>query len=393
MAEMASFKPYLKIFSIYFANFLIGIALVSFPAAGNVLMSENYYKLSQTEYGVLFIPQAIGSILFSLLSAWFMQKNRIGLIYIVGLLFGCLSMGLFAFCHILIPGDNSPFVVLLLATALIGCATGFVVPSTNRLAISYFSKREGSALLILNACLGIGLTCSPLIYQVSVYFFSWWLFPVIIAAGFFVLLLISFPLGFEIINPGKIKEYTLKQLPKRYWLFALFAFAYGLVETANGNWATVFLVQEIGTPEYLATFSLSLFWAMSAMGRIFFAFYFKEKVYSVLPFLLTAAFILIANLPVGGMAAAVAAFALAGLGCSALLPLTVSIASEEMDKFKAYTTGLLYTVYYLGYGIVSFGIGNLVEYMKLSYSVIFLLFAAIAFFMGMLSFIILQKKQ
>jgi hypothetical protein len=46
--------------------------------------------------------------------------------------------------------------------------------------------------------------------------------------------------------------------------------------------------------------------------------------YHGLPFLLAGAFVLIAALPKASPVAAVAAFGLAGLGCSALLPLTIS---------------------------------------------------------------------
>jgi hypothetical protein len=46
--------------------------------------------------------------------------------------------------------------------------------------------------------------------------------------------------------------------------------------------------------------------------------------YHVLPFVLGAAFVLIASLPDGNAGLGVVAFGLAGLGCSALLPLTIS---------------------------------------------------------------------
>jgi hypothetical protein len=62
--------------------------------------------------------------------------------------------------------------------------------------------------------------------------------------------------------------------------------------------------------------------------------------YHGLPFLLAGAFVLIAALPKHSSAAAVAAFGLAGLGCSALLPLTISIGQEKLAGHQAVVAGV-----------------------------------------------------
>ena len=53
------------------------------------------------------------------------------------------------------------------------------------------------------------------------------------------------------------------------------------------------------------------------------------------------------------------AFGLAGLGCSALLPLTISFAQEDLVAMSAATAGLVIAAYQLGYGIAAFGAGPL----------------------------------
>ena len=55
------------------------------------------------------------------------------------------------------------------------------------------------------------------------------------------------------------------------------------------------------------------------------------------------------------------AFGLAGLGCSALLPLTISFAQEDLVAIAAATAGGVIAVYQLGYGIAAFGIGPLLN--------------------------------
>ena len=53
------------------------------------------------------------------------------------------------------------------------------------------------------------------------------------------------------------------------------------------------------------------------------------------------------------------AFALAGFGCSALLPLTISFGQEKLVSMAAVISGLLIACYQVGYGIAAFGVGPL----------------------------------
>src|SRR5262249_38189383 len=50
---------------------------------------------------------------------------------------------------------------------------------------------------------------------------------------------------------------------------------------------------------------------------------------------------------------------LAGLGCSALLPLTISFGEEELTAMAGAVAGGIIAVYQLGYGIAAFGVGPL----------------------------------
>ena len=75
--------------------------------------------------------------------------------------------------------------------------------------------------------------------------------------------------------------------------------------------------------------------------------------------MLAAALLAIASLPDGSTAAGVVAFGVAGLGCSALLPLTISFAQADLVTMSAATAGLVIAAYQLGYGIAAFGAGPL----------------------------------
>jgi predicted MFS family arabinose efflux permease len=71
--------------------------------------------------------------------------------------------------------------------------------------------------------------------------------------------------------------------------------------------------------------------------------------------------VLIALLPNDEPYVGVLAFGLAGLGCSALLPLTISFGQKELASVSAAVAGGVIAFYQLGYGIAAFGVGPLVD--------------------------------
>jgi hypothetical protein len=64
-------------------------------------------------------------------------------------------------------------------------------------------------------------------------------------------------------------------------------------------------------------------------------------------------------LPRGAAGSGVIAFGLAGLGCSALLPLTISFGQERLVSMSASAAGGVIACYQFGYGIAAFGVGPL----------------------------------
>src|SRR5215469_4025769 len=52
-------------------------------------------------------------------------------------------------------------------------------------------------------------------------------------------------------------------------------------------------------------------------------------------------------------------FGLAGLACSALLPLSISFGGSEFPRLTALVSGELIAFYQVGYGLAAFGVGPL----------------------------------
>jgi predicted MFS family arabinose efflux permease len=144
-------------------------------------------------------------------------------------------------------------------------------------------------------------------------------------------------------------------------LFAFFAVLYGICETMNGNWAQTEMTSELGASTTQAALALTAFWAMVTVGRVLFAaiqrWFPTHRTYHLLPFVLAAALAIITRLPADAPALGIITFGVAGLGCSALLPLTISFGQDELKTFAAGTAGGVIASYQLGYGIAAFGIG------------------------------------
>ena len=223
----------------------------------------------------------------------------------------------------------------------------------------------------------------------------WWGLPVVSAVLLIAILLASLglPLRVQAAAAGSARGAT--GIPSRFWVYAGFAALYGICETVNGNWSQLDMTRDLGASTAVASLALTAFWGMVTVGRVLFAaiarWFPARLTYHVLPFLLAGAFVIIAALPDHDAALGVLAFGLAGLGCSALLPLTISFGQEELPAFAAGMAGGVIAFYQLGYGIAAFGIGPLVDG-GVSLSTIYGFSAAVAVAMGAWSVVVARSR-
>jgi fucose permease len=388
-----------EVTAVYTAGVIQGLALVAFPAASTIFTSPKYYGLSSTAYGAMFLPQAVMAIIASLLGAGLTRRLGIKRIYLLGLAANLAAMILLFASQFFTSAPHSAYGVLLIATAFLGLGFGLTVPALNTLTAAFFPEKIDSAVLVLNALLGLGTVLAPIFVAVFINLGFWWGLPVL--AGLLLLGLIGFSLPLP-LSIGTLAAATQAQksrgvLPSRFWLFAGFAFLYGIVETMNGNWASLYMSRDLGATAAVASLALTAFWGMVTVGRIFFAWIAKrfpnDRTYRLLPFVIAGAFVLISVLPQGSYALGVIAFGLAGFGCSALLPLTISFGQEELLAIAASVAGGLIAFYQMGYGIAAFGVGPLQDKAGLSFSQIYLLAALVGLVLAGLSFVITRHSK
>jgi MFS transporter, FHS family, glucose/mannose:H+ symporter len=230
-------------------------------------------------------------------------------------------------------------------------------------------------VLALNALLGLGTALAPVFVAIVVALGAWWLLPVVVACVMALLFGVAStqPLHVSAGAEDTLTPISWSRLPPRFWLYAAAVFLYGMLETLNGNWSMLYLSSERGVSSRDASFALTAFWVMVTVGRVLIAAISRwvaaRWIYVVLPLLLLVTFQIAAR--VQDETEGIVAFGLAGLACSAFLPLSISFSGNEFPRLSAVMAGELIAFYQLGYGVAAFGIGPLHDQLGLTFAAIF----------------------
>lgn len=245
------------------------------------------------------------------------------------------------------------YLPLLISLTFLGAGFGANIATLNSYIFEFFPKRPSAALTALHATLGLGTAIGPLLFQFCLQWLDWWGAPLILAAGYLILIYFTwtkFPLHLHLPRSGK------GGFSKRVYLFCAIALLYGICETAFGNWSILFLKTVKGISSEDASFSLSLFWASVTAGRIIAA----GLAIRISPYWIyvSISLILIVSLLLLDFSHFLfAPFIMAGLGCSAFLPLTVSFGEKQDIRHAEMISGLVIAIYMCGYGLSAYGIG------------------------------------
>jgi MFS family permease len=392
-----------EIAAVYTAAVIQGIVLVTFPAVSAIFTSAAHYGLSSTEYGGMFAPQAVTAIISSLLGAGLTRRIGGKRVFLLGLAADLLSMALLFASQFATGNHPLAYGILLAATAFLGIGFGFAVPSLNTFTAAFFPQKVDQAILTLNALLGLGTALAPIFAMIFVGLGFWWGLPILMSGLTLALILLSLrlPLNEETHAPEQRYDHQIRpsamKMPARFWLYAAFALLYGICETMNGNWATVYMSASLGASTAVASMALTVFWITVTGGRVLFAViekWFPQRwTYRALPLLLALAFLATSSARTDHPFLAILSFGLAGLGCSALLPLVISFGQEELTTMTASVAGGMIGFYQMGYGLAAFGVGPLQTWGGLSLGGIYRGTALFALVLAALAFVIVGRSK
>ena len=259
-----------------------------------------------------------------------------------------VSMPLLSLSKFLLSSPDAAFGLLLIATGALGFGFGATLMALSTYTESFFPGRSDRAVLALNALLGTGTALAPLFIALFLGLGVWWGLPILVACTLALILITVSrqPLQFRFPGDGSssaAESGSFRELPPRFWLYAVVVFLYGVVETLNGNWAPLYLTTQRGVSAQGASLALTSFWAMVTIGRILFASLSARVpvrwIYVGLPVLLIIAFQAVSHASGGTMG--IFSFGFSGLACSAFFPLSISFAGEEFPTFASVMSGEL----------------------------------------------------
>lgn len=355
-----------KILSIYLSGFLVGIALVLFPAAGSILTDADFHGFTSTQFGSIFIPQIVLAILTSLSAPKIAEKVGMKTVMLLGLASLLVATTLLGASNWFLEG-NIDYWIVMGGTAALGAGFGFTITALNPFAYTLFPGKETSAVTAMHILLGAGTASAALFLNAFVGQGIWYGAPFAVSAIVLLMILFTLPITLKLPH-SETEQSSNEKIPFKIWLFALAVFLYGACEATLGNWGALFLEKSGGLSVSDAALGLSVFWGFVALGRIAFTFYalrFSTKwVYIIAPFIVAIVFFTLPQAE--GRTLLLAYMAFGGLGMSILFPLSISSATDQFPKYAAIISGVLVAAIQLGTGFSSNVIGYLNERMELS---------------------------
>jgi fucose permease len=370
---------------VYGGGLAQGLALVSFPAAATILTAASGYGLSSSQYGSIFLPLFVGAVLASLLAPALARRRGLRTVLVAGFGANGLSMATFAASAAATGAADLAYGMVLAATGLLGLGFGATLTAINAFAAGFFPQRAGTAVTALHTLLGTGTALAPLLVALLTAGGHWWLLPVAVGAASLALALLALTQRLRIAAEDDQAAAlgaaaVARALPPRSWIWMGFALLYGICETLFGNWGTVYLHEQRGLPAGTANLALAVFWAAVTVGRlgvaVASAWVAPLAIFRVLPVAIGVALLAVAA--AAGATSGVLAFALAGLACSACLPLSIGTAGSETPALVETISGWMVAAYMMGYGIGAFAVGPLREAGSLALSEVYLGASAIA---------------
>ena len=354
---------------VYLSGLLQGLTLVSFPASSTVM--RQMHGFTDAQYGSMFLPQVALAIVGSIVGGTLARRLGLKHLLCLALLANGLSQAALAASVGLNPAGA--YGMILFGTACLGFGFGLSGAPLNSFPPMFFPAQRNAAVVALHTALGIGLMAGPLLATFLIGHDLWLGFPVILGVLSFLLVLAvalaALPQADRLLerDTGARAGEGKPRGSLVFWIFAAIAVLYAFAEGTFANWAVIYLHETKKLSETIAALALSAFWGAMAAGRLLVSLIVlrvaAEWVWKVLPVLMIGAFLLMPH--ADSAARGIGFFALAGLTCSGVFPLTVALVSNRFENDVAWVSSMMIAALMLGVGLGSFVIGPLHAWLSL----------------------------
>jgi predicted MFS family arabinose efflux permease len=342
---------------VYGVALIQGAFGVTIAASSSVLRQR--LALGDTLYGALFLPALLLAMATSLVGHELLRRWSLRKLFLFSLAAEAVSLSLMALAGAI--GRPLGLPMILAGLALAGPAMGAFGITLNTAAIELFPGRRDGALTAMHGFLGAGAAVWPMAVAAAAGLRAWPTAPLLLAGLFAVALALSLrrPLRgvAEEIHPAHAQSHV----PRRLGLRSLTALVYGISEATFTAWAVIYLYEQRGFPAGVAAGALSAFWLTMTAGRLLAAAMVRwstpVRLTLVLAMGMSLAFLLVAR--AHSAAGALLAFGFAGLACSAVFPLLLSLGSADFPERTPQVSAIFSAAVLAGISIGTFAVGPL----------------------------------
>lgn len=342
---------------VYAVALIQGAFGVTIAASSTALRQR--LALDDTLYGSLFVPALLLAMATSLVGHVLLRRWSLRTLFLFSLVAEVAALSLMALAGAI--GRPLGLPLMLAGVALSGPAMGTFGITLNTAAIELFPGRRDGALTALHGMLGAGAAMWPMAVAAAAGVGAWPAAPLLLAGLFALALVLSLRrpmLGVaEEIHPAHAQSHV----PRRMSARSLTAVVYGIAEATFTMWAVVYLYEQRRLPAGVAAGALSAFWLTMTVGRLLTAAVVRWSTPVRLTLLLalgmSVAFLLVSQARSTG--GALLAFGFAGLACSAVFPLLLSLGSADFPERTPQVSAIFSAAVLAGISVGSFAVGPL----------------------------------
>lgn len=330
-----------------YASFVpIGIATVLLAPMLPMLAAR--WSLNDTQAGSLFTVQYIAATVTVALSGWLVARRGYRFAINVGLVLLAAGMVLLM---------SGPKALGIVGIATYGGGYGFAVPAANLLVAEVNPRRRSAALNLLNFCWSTGAVSCPFLVAAAAKSSRIPLFLELVAGFSFLVAIGIAAMPSSVVEPAVVpaakgRSNTIKTDWRSSTLISLglLFFIYVGTETAFGGWVAKYSKTLGSLTVAMAAMTPSFFYGAIMLGR-WLAPLLLRKIHDVR---LAQAGLLLACVGMVGLVLShalpgvVVSAGLAGLGLSAVYPITISLMSREMGQAATRIGSVMFMLANLG---------------------------------------------